>query len=80
VPFEYDGHTFDDGFRADLIVDDSVLIELKSVEHALPVHKEQALTYLKLSGLKLGFLINFGAPIIKDGIVRLANGMPDVTS
>jgi GxxExxY protein len=78
VPFEYDGHCFNDGFRADMIVEDRVLIELKSVENTLPVHRKQTLTYLKLSKLKLGFLINFGAPVLKEGIFRLSNGMPDV--
>jgi GxxExxY protein len=77
IAFRYDGLEFDEGFRADLIVEDQVLLELKSVEVTAPVHKKQVLTYLKLTGLRLGLLINFGAPLIKDGIVRLANGLPD---
>ena len=77
IPFQYDNVQFDEGFRADLIVEDKVLLELKSVEAAAPVHKKQTLTYLKLTGLKLGLLINFGAPLIKDGITRLVNGLPD---
>ena len=63
------------GYRADLIVEDKVIIELKSVEELAPVHKKQLLTYLKLSGLRLGLLINFGAPLIKRGIVRVVNGL-----
>jgi GxxExxY protein len=77
VPVFYDENKIDLGFRADLIVEDIVLVELKSVETLAPVHKKQILTYLKVSGLKLGLLINFGAPLIKDGIVRIANGMPE---
>jgi GxxExxY protein len=61
-------------FHADLIVEDSLIIELKSVERLAPVHKKQLLTYLRLSGLTLGLLINFGAPLLKDGIVRIVNG------
>jgi GxxExxY protein len=73
VPVEYDGLTFDQGFRADIIVEDLVIIELKSVEAVAPVHKKQLLTYLRLSDKKLGLLINFGAALIKDGIFRVAN-------
>jgi GxxExxY protein len=73
----YDGLKFDEGFQADLIVNSLVIIELKSVEKLAPVHRKQVLTYLKLTGLKLGLLINFGAPVIKDGIIRLVNGLPD---
>jgi GxxExxY protein len=75
IVFQYDGLEFEEGFRADLIVDGVVILELKSVEATAPVHKKQLLTYLKLSGLTLGLLINFGAPLIKDGIVRLVNGL-----
>jgi GxxExxY protein len=77
VPVFYDENKIDLGFRADLVVEDIVLVELKSVETLAPVHKKQILTYLKVSGLKLGLLINFGAPLIKDGIIRIANGMPE---
>jgi GxxExxY protein len=77
VPVIYDGNKIELGFRADLVVEDIVLVELKSVETLAPVHKKQMLTYLKVSGLKLGLLINSGAPLIKDGIVRIANGMPE---
>ena len=77
IAFEYDPIRFDAGFRADLIVEKKVLVELKPVEATAPVHRKQVLTYLKLSGLRLGLPIDFGAERIKDGIVRLANGMPD---
>ena len=73
----YDDLRFDVGFRADLLVNDLVIVELKSVEQVAPVHKKQALTYVKLANLRLGLLINFGAPRIKDGITRLANGLPE---
>ena len=77
VPIKYGTHTFEEGFRADLIVNDKVIIELKSVERVLPVHKKQLLTYLRLTGLRLGLLINFGAPLIKDGISRVVNNLPE---
>jgi len=63
------------GFRADIIVEDKVIIELKSVESLKTVHKKQLLTYLKLSNLKLGLLINFNVEMLKDGIVRIANNL-----
>ncbi len=65
------------GFRADLVVEDKVIIEIKSVEEVHPVHKKQLLTYLRLAGKRLGLLINFGAPLIKDGITRLVNRLPE---
>lgn len=77
VPFSYDGLEFDEGFRADLIVADLVIVELKSVEQNAPVHKKQLLTYLKTTGLRLGVLANFGMPLMKDGIFRLANGLKE---
>ena len=77
VPVRYDDRILEIGFRADLIVEDAVIVELKSVETLAPVHKKQLLTYLKLSGKQLGLLINFGAPLIKNGIVRIANGFVD---
>jgi GxxExxY protein len=77
VSIVYDGIKFEEGFRADLIVEDKVIIEIKSVEDLAPVHKKQLLTYLKLKDKRLGLLINFGAALIKDGISRVANGMPD---
>ena len=77
IPLVYDELRLDEGFRADLIVNDHVLIELKSVETIHPVHKKQLLTYLRLSGRRLGLLINFGEALIKDGITRVVNGMDD---
>ena len=67
------GMTFEEGFRADLIVEDKFLIELKSVENLAPVHFKQVLTYLRLLHLPLGLLINFGAPLFKDGCKRIVN-------
>ena len=75
VPIVFDGMKFDEGFRADLIVEDKVIVELKSVEKIAPVHKKQLLTYLRLADKRLGLLINFGASLIKDGIFRVANGL-----
>ncbi len=75
IPVLYDGLKMDLGFRADILVEDLVLVELKSVETVLPVHKKQLLTYLKLSGKKVGLLINFNEDLIKKGITRLANGV-----
>ena len=73
----YDDLEFEEGFRADLIVEDCVIIELKSVESIQPVHKKQLLTYLRLTDRRLGLLINFGDALIKDGISRIANGLND---
>ena len=73
IPVEWDGHVIDESFRADMIVNGKVLIELKSVESTLPVHQKQTLTYLKLSGIEIGLLINFGEALLKDGIHRIAN-------
>lgn len=77
VTFVYDGHVYDEGFRLDLLVADCVVIELKSVETVHPVHKKQLLTYLRLSGKRLGLLINFNSALLKDGVVRIVNGLPD---
>ena len=74
IPIEYDGETFAEGFRADPIVEDKVIVELKSVEKVSPAHKKQLLTYLKLTGLKLGYLLNFGEALMKEGITRTING------
>ena len=71
---EFEGEHFDEGFRADLIVNGSVIIELKSVEKVSPVHKKQLLTYLRLTDLKVGYLLNFGDVLMKDGIRRIING------
>lgn len=74
LAFEYDGICFDEGFRVDLLVNKKVIIELKSVEKLAAVHHKQLLTYLRLTDLKLGLLINFGAAYLKDGISRVING------
>lgn len=71
----YKGRTFDEGFRADLVINGKVIVELKSVEMVKDVHKKQLLTYLKLAGMKLGLLINFGDALIKNGITRVVNGL-----
>jgi GxxExxY protein len=73
----YDGIRFDEGFRADLIVENKVIVELKSVETVLPVHKKQLLTYLRLTDTRLGLLINFGSGLIRDGISRIVNRLPE---
>ena len=75
VPIVWNAMKMDLGFRADLIVEDLVLIELKSVKALEPVHKKQVLTYLKLTGYKLGLLINFNEALIKNGIVRIVNNL-----
>jgi GxxExxY protein len=77
VPIEYQGETFSEGFRADLIVGDLVIVELKSIERVTPAHKKQLLTYLRLTGLKLGYLLNFGEALMRDGITRIINGSID---
>ena len=73
VPIEFEGTHFDEGFRADLIVEESVVVELKSIETLAPVHAKQLLTYLRLLDCRLGLLINFGAPVLRDGIRRIVN-------
>ena len=75
IPIEYNGIKFKEGFRADMVVQNLVIIELKSVEKVSSVHKKQLLTYLRLSDKKLGLLINFGSALIKDGISRIVNGL-----
>jgi GxxExxY protein len=77
MPIEYDGVKFDEGFRADLLVEDKVIVELKSTEKNHPVHAKQLRTHLVLSKLQLGLVLNFGQEKIKDGIVRIVNGLPD---
>ncbi len=74
IAIEYEGQQFDEGFRADLIVEGKVIVELKSVEKVHPAHKKQLLTYLRLTGMKLGYLLNFGEALMKDGITRTIHG------
>ncbi|MDZ4382205.1 MAG: GxxExxY protein [Parvibaculum sp.] len=81
VSFEYDGMHFEDALRTDLLVNDSVVVEIKSVERLLPVHPKQVLTYLRLLNLQVGLLINFGAPTMKEGLHRIVNGyVPSASS
>ncbi len=75
VPIIYEDVAIEEGFRADMIVEDLVIIELKAVERLAPVHKKQLLTYLRLTRKKLGLLINFNEEKIKDGIHRVVNGL-----
>ena len=77
IPIRHEGLSFEEGFRADLLAGESVVVELKSVETLAPVHGKQVLTQLRLSGHRLGLLINFGEVHLKDGIKRIANGLPD---
>ena len=74
VPINFEGVSYDEGFRADIIVGGKVILELKTTETVHPVHKKQLLTYLKLTGLKLGYLLNFGDELMKNGITRIING------
>lgn len=80
VAFDYDGMHFDDGLRVDLLVEECVVVELKSVENLLPVHKKQVLTYIRLMNLPIGLLINFGAPMLKEGLHRIVNNLPPSAS
>jgi GxxExxY protein len=77
VPIIYKKLRFDEGFRADLIVEGKVLLELKSVERVTPAHKKQVQTYLRLTGIKLGYLLNFGEAVLKDGITRCVNRLEE---
>jgi GxxExxY protein len=74
VPIRYEDMEFQEGFRADLIANGLVILELRSVEHVTNAHKKQLLTYLRLTGLKVGYLLNFGEALMKDGISRVING------
>ncbi len=75
IPVVYDKIKMELGFRADIIIENKVIIELKSIEAIAPVHTKQLLTYLKLTGLKLGLLVNFNEALIKDGIKRIVNNL-----
>ncbi len=77
IPIVVSGKRFDEGFRADLLVNAKVLIELKSIERLAPVHKKQVLTYLRPMGLKLGLLINFGGELLKGNVERLVNRLEE---
>lgn len=77
IPVTYDGVVLGEGFKADVLVDGLVIVELKSVEKLVEAHMKQANTYVRLSGVRLGLLINFGRSMLKGQIVRIANGVPD---
>ena len=75
VPIRYEDLTIDNGYRIDRLVAERVVVELKAVDAILPVHKGQLLSYLKLGGFKLGYLLNFHVAHMRDGIVRMVNGL-----
>jgi GxxExxY protein len=75
IPIRYEDLSIDNGYRIDLLVDERVVIELKALEAILPVHRAQLLSYLRLGGFKLGYLLNFHVARMRDGIVRMANGL-----
>ena len=78
VPIQYAGLTFDEGFRADLVVEGCLVVELKSVEKLAPVHGKQLLTYLRLMDLSLGLLVNFGSATFKEGVRRIVNNYEEL--
>jgi iron complex transport system substrate-binding protein len=80
VSFDYDGLHFSDGLRVDLMVESRVVVEIKSIERLLPLHSKQVLTHLRVLHLPVGLLINFGAPILKDGLKRIVNDLPPLAS
>jgi len=80
VSFEYDSLKFENAFRVDLLIENTVVVETKSVEDLHPVHSKQVLTYLRLLHLPVGLLINFGAPILKQGLHRIVNGLVQASS
>ena len=72
----YKGTIVDCGYRVDLVVADQLIVELKSVEHLLPIHQAQLITYLKVSGIKLGLLINFNVEVLTDGLKKIRRYVP----
>ena len=77
IPLDYENVHLDIGFRADMIVEGKVIVEIRAVENIAPVHRKQLLTYLRLAGKRLGLLINFDTELIKDGISRVVNRLPE---
>lgn len=77
IPLNYKGIDFKESFRADLLIEDKVVLEMKSIEHVSNAHKKQLLTYMKLMDCKLGYLLNFGEALMVDGITRILNGFID---
>ena len=80
IPIRYDDLVFEEGFRADLLVQNLVIVELKSIEELAAVHARQVLTQLRLADKRLGLLINFGAALFKSGVKRIVNGLPEQDS
>jgi GxxExxY protein len=80
LPVHYKNVKLDCGYRLDLVVEQKVIVELKAIENLMPIHEAQLLTYLKLSGLTLGLLINFNVPMLKNGIKRIVNNFQDSAS
>ena len=79
IPLHYQGLKFEEGFRADLLIEGEVIVELKCVEKLNAAHKKQLLTYLRLADLRLGYLLNFGEPLMKNGIVRCVHRIREPT-
>jgi GxxExxY protein len=77
LPVTYKGKKLDCGYRLDIVVENTIILELKSCEKIEPIHKAQILTYLKLSGLSLGLLLNFNVPVMRGGIVRIVNELKE---
>ena len=77
LPLVYKGERLDCGYRLDLVVENTIILELKSCDTIEPIHKAQVLTYLRLSGLNLGLLLNFNVPVMREGIVRVVNELPE---
>ena len=75
LPVKYESVTIDTGFRIDMMIQQTVIIENKTVDKIAPIHEAQLLTYLKLTNLKLGFLLNWNVPLMKDGIKRMVNNL-----
>ena len=77
IAINYRGLTFEEGFRADILVEDKVILEIKCVERLSSVHRKQLLTYLRLTHLRLGYLLNFSEELMKAGVIRIVNGLPE---
>jgi GxxExxY protein len=77
LPLVFKGEELDCGYRLDIVVDNAIILEVKSREKIEPIHKAQLLTYLKLSGLRLGLVLNFNVPVMRDGIVRIVNNLEE---
>jgi len=75
IPIRFEDLTIDNGYRVDLLVNNQVIVELKAIETVLPVHRGQLLSYLRLGGFKLGYLLNFNVAHMRDGVTRMVNGL-----